>query len=136
MVADPSEKAKSASELLAIGRRDFICQDYDNASENFSKCCELLSQEFGEKSLEAAEGYFWYGKALWEVSRGRNDFLGEEAENDEVKPKEGTEDEKEKTEVKSVVGKLNPNKTAGLKLEMRLPGMQPPRMPLPNVQGM
>ena len=70
-----------------------------------------------------------------ELSKKLQKRLVENGENQESES-EKTEDEKEKTEVKSVVGKLNPNKTAGLKLEMRLPGMQPPRMPLPNVQGM
>merc|ERR1711990_458086 len=69
-----------------------------------------------------------------ELSKKLQKRLVENGENQESES-EKTEDEKEKTEVKSVVGKLNPNKTAGLKLEMRLPGMQPPRMPLPNVQG-
>ena len=70
-----------------------------------------------------------------ELSKKLQKRLVENGENQEEPEK--SEDEKEKkTEVKSVVGKLNPNKTAGLKLEMRLPGMQPPRMPLPNVQGM
>merc|ERR1712227_878706 len=69
-----------------------------------------------------------------ELSKKLQKRLVENGENHEEPEK--SEDEKEKkTEVKSVVGKLNPNKTAGLKLEMRLPGMQPPRMPLPNVQG-
>ena len=48
------------------------------------------------------------------------------------------DDEKNETEEKTKdeksVGKLNPNKTAGLKLEMRLPGMQPP-IKLPSLQG-
>ena len=68
-----------------------------------------------------------------ELSKKLQKRLVENGENQEESESEKTE---EKTEIKSVVGKLNPNKTAGLKLEMRLPGMQPPRMPLPNVQGM
>merc|ERR1712168_311868 len=55
---------------------------------------------------------------------------GENSASDEEKESQKEEDQK-----KTVIRKLNPVKTAGLKLEMRLPGMQPPRMPLPNVQG-
>lgn len=80
------EASISATQLLAIGKRDFICNEFDTACENFSKACEKLTLEFGEKSTKTAEGYCWYGKALWEVSRGKNDFLGEEADNDQVKP--------------------------------------------------
>merc|ERR1712235_50956 len=49
-------------------------------------------------------------------------------------PKKVTKKNRKTKRKKTVVGKLNPNKTAGLKLEMRLPGMQPP-IKLPNVQG-
>lgn len=84
----PAVPENSVAELMAIGRRDFICNDFENAVDNLSKCCEKLTQEFGEEAVETAEGYFWYAKALWENSRGKNDFLGEEAENDDVKPLE------------------------------------------------
>lgn len=78
------EDEKSAKTLMAEGRRDFICKDYSNAADNFSKACEKLTVEYGDRSAETAEGYFWYGKALLETSRNQNDFLGTKAENEDV----------------------------------------------------
>ena len=83
---------KCSKTLMAEGRRDFICKDYSNAAENFSKACEKLTVEFGDRASETADGYFWYGKALLETSRNQQDFLGTKAENEDVEnqdPKDG-----------------------------------------------
>ena len=68
-----------------------------------------------------------------ELSKKLQKRLVENGENHE-EPEKSDEEKSKDEEKKTVVGKLNPNKTAGLKLEMRLPGMQPP-IKLPNVQG-
>jgi len=86
---------KTAKTLMAEGRRDFICKDWSNAAENFSKACEKLTEEFGDRAAETAEGYFWYGKSLLEVSRNQHDFLGTQAENEDVENQD-PEEEKEK----------------------------------------
>merc|ERR1711874_546458 len=94
MVATPdmSEKPeKSAKTLLAEGKRDFICKDYNSASENFSRSVEKLTIEFGDQAEETAEGYYWYGKALLECSRNQQDFLGTKAENEDVENQDPTE---------------------------------------------
>jgi len=80
-VAVPEKDAKT---LMAEGRRDFICKDYSAAAENFSKAVEGMTLEFGDRAQETAEGYFWYGKSLLEVSRNQQDFLGTKAENEDV----------------------------------------------------
>jgi HAT1-interacting factor 1 len=80
--------------MMAEGRRDFICKDYSNAAENFSKACEKLTIEFGDRSAETADGYFWYGKALLETSRNQQDFLGTKAENEDVENEDPEEEEK------------------------------------------
>jgi HAT1-interacting factor 1 len=85
---------KSAKTMMAEGRRDFICKDYSNAAENFSKACEKLTIEFGDRSAETADGYFWYGKALLETSRNQQDFLGTKAENEDVENEDPEEEEK------------------------------------------
>ena len=66
-----------------------------------------------------------------ELSKKLQKRLIENGENHSDDEKNETE---EKTKDEKSVGKLNPNKTAGLKLEMRLPGMQPP-IKLPSLQG-
>merc|ERR1711997_402325 len=87
---------KTAKTLMAEGRRDFICKDWSNAAENFSKACEKLTEEFGDRAAETAEGYFWYGKSLLEVSRNQHDFLGTQAENEDVENQDPEEDNQEK----------------------------------------
>lgn len=92
-INEPQVDEKSAKTMMAEGRRDFICKDYSNAAENFSKACEKLTIEFGDRSAETADGYFWYGKALLETSRNQQDFLGTKAENEDVE----NEDPEEKS---------------------------------------
>jgi len=84
--------------LMAEGRRDFICKDWSNAAENFSKACEKLTEEFGDRAAETAEGYFWYGKSLLEVSRNQHDFLGTKAENEDVENQDPEENEQKSLE--------------------------------------
>jgi len=90
---------KSAKTMMAEGRRDFICKDYSNAAENFSKACEKLTIEFGDRSAETADGYFWYGKALLETSRNQQDFLGTKAENEDVENEDPEEERSSPVEV-------------------------------------
>lgn len=92
-INEPQVDEKSAKTMMAEGRRDFICKDYSNAAENFSKACEKLTIEYGDRSAETADGYFWYGKALLETSRNQQDFLGTKAENEDVE----NEDPEEKS---------------------------------------
>merc|ERR1712179_719209 len=42
----------------------------------FAQACELLSAAFGETGKECAESYYYYGKALLEMSRLESGVLG------------------------------------------------------------
>ena len=60
-----------ALELLNEGKRDLLVSAVPDAVANFSKCCEMLVTLKGELGVECAEAYFYYGKALLELSRSR-----------------------------------------------------------------
>jgi len=61
---------------LATGKRHMLIQDIPAAVSSLGEACELLSAEFGEKALECAEAYFYYGKALLEMARLESGVLG------------------------------------------------------------
>ena len=93
---DTTKPSPPASTLLAIGKRDFICKNWDSAAEKFSQAAEKFTEEVGQDNLQTGEAYYWYGKALLECARKNADnFLGTDAEKDEVKPLEGEQGEEE-----------------------------------------
>ncbi|CAN0533943.1 unnamed protein product, partial [Ectocarpus sp. 8 AP-2014] len=77
-----------------------------------AKACELLSAQFGETAKECAESYFYYGKALLELSRLESGVLGnaldgvpeeddDEANNSKIEdPAKMTEEEKKEVDEK------------------------------------
>merc|ERR1712055_920313 len=65
-----------ALELLNEGKRDLLVSAIPDAVTNFSKCCEMLVSLKGEMGVECAEAYFYYGKALLELSRVESGVLG------------------------------------------------------------
>ena len=65
-----------ALELLNEGKRDLLVSAIPDAVANFSKCCEILVSLKGEMGVECAEAYFYYGKALLELSRVESGVLG------------------------------------------------------------
>ena len=65
-----------AFELLNEGKRDLLVSAIPDAVANFSKCCEILVSLKGEMGVECAEAYFYYGKALLELSRVESGVLG------------------------------------------------------------
>merc|ERR1719427_870078 len=65
-----------ALELLNEGKRDLLMSAIPDAVANFSKCCEMLVTLKGEMGVECAEAYFYYGKALLELSRVESGVLG------------------------------------------------------------
>jgi len=65
-----------ALELLNEGKRDLLVSAIPDAVTNFSKCCEMLVALKGEMGDECAEAYFYYGKALLELSRVESGVLG------------------------------------------------------------
>jgi len=63
-------------ELMNEGKRDLVISAIPDAVANFSKCCEMLAALKGEMAEECAEAYFYYGKALLELSRVESGVLG------------------------------------------------------------
>ena len=41
-----------------------------------AECCAIFANEFGETDIKCAEPYFYYGKALLEMSRLEAEVLG------------------------------------------------------------
>ena len=67
---------EQAKELLAEGKRDLLVYAIPDAVSNCSKACEIMAQHKGEMATECAEAYFYYGKALLELSRVESGVLG------------------------------------------------------------
>jgi len=91
VVAIP-ESFEHAKELLAEGKRDLLVHAIPDAVTNCSKACEIMVKHKGEMAAECAEAYFYYGKALLELSRVESGVLGNaldgvdmETKNNDVK---------------------------------------------------
>merc|ERR1740116_251765 len=65
-----------AKELLAEGKRDLLVHAIPDAVSNCSLACEIMAKHKGEMATECAEAYFYYGKALLELSRVESGVLG------------------------------------------------------------
>merc|ERR1711942_95081 len=70
------ESFEHAKELLAEGKRDLLVHAIPDAVSNCSKACEIMAKHKGEMAAECAEAYFYYGKALLELSRVESGVLG------------------------------------------------------------
>merc|ERR1712126_773304 len=75
VVAIP-ESFEHAKELLAEGKRDLLVHAIPDAVSNCSEACGIMVKHKGEMSAECAEAYFYYGKALLELSRVESGVLG------------------------------------------------------------
>merc|ERR1712002_89764 len=75
IIATP-ESFEHAKELLAEGKRDLLVHAIPDAVSNCSKACEIMVKHKGEMATECAEAYFYYGKALLELSRVESGVLG------------------------------------------------------------
>merc|ERR1711915_1168966 len=62
--------------LIAVGKRDLLLSNIPDAVSSLAQACEMLSKQFGETDKECAEGYFYYGKALLELTRMESGVLG------------------------------------------------------------
>merc|ERR1711962_181648 len=71
-----SNSYEKALELLAEAKRDLLVHAILDAVSNCSKACEMMAKEKGEMAPECAEAYFYYGKALLELSRVESGVLG------------------------------------------------------------
>merc|ERR1711942_123334 len=109
----PEEVQEGATTFLTTGKRHLLVKDIPAAVSEFAQACELLSATFGETGKECAESYYYYGKALLEMSRLESGVLGnaldgvpeeeDEANSSKVEdPAKMTEEEKK--EVAEKVG--------------------------------
>merc|ERR1712112_110140 len=62
-----------AKELLESVKKNFYVPE---AVYDMAECCAIFAKEFGETDLKCAEPYFYYGKALLEMSRLEAEVLG------------------------------------------------------------
>jgi len=110
-VKTPAEVQEEATTCLVTGKRHLLVSDIPAAVTILAKACELLSKQFGETAKECAESYFYYGKALLELSRIESGVLGnaldgvpeedDEANNSKIEdPEKMTEEEKTEVEEK------------------------------------
>jgi len=61
---------------LSQGKRHLMVSDVPEAVSTLALACQLLAKQFGETHAECAEAYFYYGKALLEMSRLESGVLG------------------------------------------------------------
>jgi len=105
------EVQEEATTLLTTGKRNLLVNDVPAAVSVMSQACELLSKMFGETAIECAEAYYFYGKALLELSRLESGVLGnaldgvpeeeDEANSSKVEdPSKLTDEEKNEVEEK------------------------------------
>merc|ERR1711936_601756 len=110
-VKKPEEVQEEATIFLTTGKRHLLVKDIPAAVSEFAQACELLSAAFGETGKECAESYYYYGKALLEMSRLESGVLGnaldgvpeedDEANNSKVEdPSKMTDEEKKEVEEK------------------------------------
>jgi len=88
---DENERATSISdahELLTDGKRHLLLSNIHLAVDNLAESCEILSKVFGETAEECAEAYYYYGKALLEMSRMENRVLGNALEGVDIETNE------------------------------------------------
>jgi len=76
---DENERAETiatGTSLLTSGKRHLLASSIPLAVSDLAQSCELLSKVFGETAVECAEAYYYYGRALLEVSRLESGVLG------------------------------------------------------------
>ena len=70
-----------AKELLESVKENFYVPE---AVDDMAECCAIFAKEFGETDLKCAEPYFYYGKALLEMSRLEAEVLGHAMEGIDI----------------------------------------------------
>jgi len=71
-----SESISSAQSLLISGKKHLLLSTVPAAVSDFAEACELLAKVYGETAVECGESYYYYGKALLELSRLESGVLG------------------------------------------------------------
>lgn len=118
---DPQNK--NPDELVTQGIRAYHMQNYPTAVQALSLASEMLAAEHGDKHDSLGDVYYYYGKALLELSREESEPLGdavtkkieEDSDSDEADtaPEEETAAEKKPEEAKVVNGEVKENGEAG-----------------------
>ena len=62
-------------QFLANGKRALLINDTSNAVSALENASQILGETYGEGSVECAEAFFYYGKALLELARMENGVL-------------------------------------------------------------
>merc|ERR1712058_90587 len=118
--SERNEMITSGQSLLASGKRHLLVCSFPAAVSDLAESCEMLAKVHGETAPECGEAYYYYGKALLELSRVENQVLGnalqgvdmdaEEPAGDAMveDPEKVTKDEKIEIEDK-VAGALEEN---------------------------
>merc|ERR1712033_5302 len=70
-----------AKELLESVKENFYVPE---AVDDMAECCAIFAKEFGETDIKCAEPYFYYGKALLEMSRLEAEVLGHAMEGIDI----------------------------------------------------
>jgi len=70
------EMQAAAMDKLHVGRKHLLFAEIPFAVSSLAEACEMLSRQFGETAVECAEAYFYYGKALLEMSRLETGVMG------------------------------------------------------------
>ena len=68
-------------ELLESVKENFYVPE---AVDDMAECCAIFAKEFGETDIKCAEPYFYYGKALLEMSRLEAEVLGHAMEGIDI----------------------------------------------------
>jgi len=74
--SERTEMISSGQSLLASGKRHLLVCSFPAAVSDLAESCELLAKVHGETASECGEAYYYYGKALLELSRVENQVLG------------------------------------------------------------
>jgi len=107
------EKREEAAKALTIGKEYLLKPDIPTAVSFLAEACSLYVKVYGEMAPECGEVYFYYGKALLEMSRIESTVLGNALQgvpdSEEEVDVENVEDpekltEKESEDVQKMVG--------------------------------
>merc|ERR1712029_270867 len=85
-----------AKELLESVKQNFYVPE---AVDDMAECCAIFAKEFGETDIKCAEPYFYYGKALLEMSRLEAEVLGHAMEGIDIYTEDSTHPQVESPDV-------------------------------------
>ncbi|XP_043220910.1 protein HGV2-like isoform X2 [Amphibalanus amphitrite] len=75
--SSPSKiETNEALQHLVQGKRHLLVRDVNSAVNSLQEACRLLAEQYGETADPCGEAYFFYGKALLELSRIETGVLG------------------------------------------------------------